>query len=1665
MLTDNILALNLNEYQKDYRLVVYSTNGNAVLNNMQFSLLTSTSLAIPVNLDENSTVYFYQQNQTKILQFNIEETGLVELIPSQAGYSYQVFDENGNQIIQQLYWYGDNKAYFLEAGQYTVKITNTQAIANQSRQLNLNITQSKAIKYLAVDMPVTVSYSNSVPNTVLKLDLIAGQEYDLLSKYSYDYYPYDYYAYSSKLKYYLFNENGQLVYSLQGNRGANFKVDVEGSYYLVTSGQEYSSASGWAIRGYRNNITFSLESKETIQNYNIGEFISNTVNYVDNNQKIYRFDVAEKTHINLATLGYGLEFILKPTYSTTALWTVSAGSTYLNKTLTLDAGSYDLVIRNHFDYTNATRRFDFTITDLTQAVELPLDELVTTTLDLSAKTTVWKITGQAGQDWIIDPRTTASTTARNLVWYLYDNLGNQIASATQSSTSDTAVKVNLKKDGIYYLSLQGSDESQRQQARSTSIRVGTPQIIMQEIELNQSMSGVLSEAGEVHRYKLTLAQPQTVILDSLSGNVNYAYLKDVTGSQLSINLASNQYQVIYLPAGEHTFEFYSNRTALGSYQLRLLSLPDHYTVIDDIEPLTATLAVNQKMAIYAINVEIGKKYNIDFVDSNNLYYSIFNDSGSILLNTYNSSNGAPSFIANSQRLYVLVKRTDTSTIVKPITAQIYPVESRKTTLIFDQTVSDTLYTFDSTHSYQFNLENDGWLNLTDLQLNQSAMYLRLLGPNNTLLSQYNNLTTLQQAKVYLRAGQYRLEISSNNDNHSAYKFNAQYIVDDVISHQKRTTSNAQELFIDGIKTLTINQTAQQESYYRVMLNQDDQLFVRLVNSQITLLNKNGEQLQAFDNEGNFSIISTDVYYLKVSSQQALEQQEFYLERQNSKLTVTTDAGETLATAQEIFVPQGTLYTLETYIGDGANTNKDVDMYQLMLVAGDTLVINAYTSTNYNTRIFNASGQQVYSTRYGNTSNSYTYVVPSTGVYYIGLSAYNNNYNAINNTNLTAGSVGQNSIQIARRAGALSPVVNYTLPQVFPEAIVSESIFGGAINNSVNDQNLFYFEVKEPGLYYLDRMAVSYEYYHYGSTKVINIANNQQVLSSSNHLAYLDLGTYVVRGSLSSYSIGTAEFKWVNISEQKQNIELGQSITTTNTQTRQANNIYQFSVEQAGYIQFNSLASSGTVLRYKVYNQYGQLVSSTNQAGNIDSTPIYVDQAGEYYLIFDNNNYSESHETSIYSGQITFQIDWLGDQRINNIQSIFLNEINSGILTAENQSHYYELNLEKVSTLYLDHLNYTNNSGVTLQVVNQAGSTIGNYALNSYYAPITLAAGRYQLRIYTQEFTTKNYGFKLLDLTQVQQIESGKVVEDRLKPLGEKQVYQIEVKVGDRIFIDFEDLIIRTTGYYNNVWKYNYSTNLIVIDPYGRSQSISRSEAHNLGSEFVASVSGQYTILLDETDARDIELPYRMTVYVHAPSEPLVIDIYNNQRKVDLSISDLVVKVSQSQVIQSGSLLEVQWLVKNLGEQVTFGDFTDRVLIKRKDTGEILAQSLVPYSEYESGGLLPQQIAQRNAYIQLPEGILGTGEFEVVIDSDYYNAQKETVQAKLDNHLSTTFNSVLKDYANLVVENVALSPHENWQAGDTVLLNWQTKNIGSAAAQGSWVERVEVINLTDRKSVV
>ncbi len=142
-----------------------------------------------------------------------------------------------------------------------------------------------------------------------------------------------------------------------------------------------------------------------------------------------------------------------------------------------------------------------------------------------------------------------------------------------------------------------------------------------------------------------------------------------------------------------------------------------------------------------------------------------------------------------------------------------------------------------------------------------------------------------------------------------------------------------------------------------------------------------------------------------------------------------DAGDSIATAAAISIRSGTV-RLGGRIGDGTFGSKDVDLFRVVLAAGQTLTVNidARTLSGGSTldsylRIFNASGTQVAA----NDDDGATYDslrsfrATAAGTFYVGISGYGNSaYVAARAGSGRAGSIGVYQAQFT-----LSPLASTT----------------------------------------------------------------------------------------------------------------------------------------------------------------------------------------------------------------------------------------------------------------------------------------------------------------------------------------------------------------------------------------------------------------------------------------------------------------------------------------------------------------------------------------------------------------------------------------------------------------------------------------------------------------
>ena len=170
-----------------------------------------------------------------------------------------------------------------------------------------------------------------------------------------------------------------------------------------------------------------------------------------------------------------------------------------------------------------------------------------------------------------------------------------------------------------------------------------------------------------------------------------------------------------------------------------------------------------------------------------------------------------------------------------------------------------------------------------------------------------------------------------------------------------------------------------------------------------------------------------------------------------------EPNDTLATATEALVGGANEQVFSGVIGDGAQGSRDVDLFSMVLVAGQTVDVEVVAQVSGSDldsylRLFNSAGVQLASNddAGGSFDSSLAYTANATGTYYVGVSGYGNSlYAPATGSGTVAGSTGDYVVAFSRTAAPLEP--NDSLAQaitVVPsagtasfEAIVGDGAYG------------------------------------------------------------------------------------------------------------------------------------------------------------------------------------------------------------------------------------------------------------------------------------------------------------------------------------------------------------------------------------------------------------------------------------------------------------------------------------------------------------------------------------------------------------------------------------------------------------------------------------------------
>jgi hypothetical protein len=333
---------------------------------------------------------------------------------------------------------------------------------------------------------------------------------------------------------------------------------------------------------------------------------------------------------------------------------------------------------------------------------------------------------------------------------------------------------------------------------------------------------------------------------------------------------------------------------------------------------------------------------------------------------------------------------------------------------------------------------------------------------------------------------------------------------------------------------------------------------------------------------------------------------------------------------------------------------------------------------------------------------------------------------------------------------------------------------------------------------------------------------------------------------------------------------------------------------------------------------------------------------------------------------------------------------------------------------------------------------------------SFAAGDYYLTVDTTTANVADYSFRVLDTSAATPLTIGETISDTLTPGNGVRIYQFEANAGEKYFFDS----VIPPGQY---WS--------LIDPLGHTLFDTSSSSDEELQTFKA--KGTYFLAIRVSNDQVTPSPYNFKV-VLVPNNPVVVfDTLAVKPAPDLSVNNLTLDPASS--LETGQMVHVQWVLENRGQIPTVGSWNDRIVVRNLDSGQVLAAVTVPYDEAAdgNGSIGINEARTRSVDLRLPEGPSAIGRIGITLSTDADNVIKESNTGASDennNVRSIEVQVALAKYADLVAEDVVLSPDGNYAAGTNVTVSWNTVNRGNRDADRSWNERLEIRNLSTNELI-
>jgi subtilase family serine protease len=310
----------------------------------------------------------------------------------------------------------------------------------------------------------------------------------------------------------------------------------------------------------------------------------------------------------------------------------------------LQTGTYYVIAGNN---TSGTPAYRFHLLDTSSAPAVTVGTPVSGTLNADNRTDLYRLTGQAGQQFVIQ----SNTIYVNLDVYSLDN--NRIGSLGGGGGYGFT-NVTLPADGTYVVAVKNAYQTGTINYTFT-VRPQVTNTI--PLTLGATVSSSLAQPGQVDRYTFTGSRGQRIYFDGLGGSGSlsvsltppdgYAFFGNTIGSY-------DEGPFTLTEDGQYALEIDSGSFATGSYSFRLLDVSTA-TPLALGTTTTGTLDPSASTNLYALSGTAGERLFLSFPANSPISFTLYGPDNKSVDPTY--SGNSREFILPTDGTYVLTAST------------------------------------------------------------------------------------------------------------------------------------------------------------------------------------------------------------------------------------------------------------------------------------------------------------------------------------------------------------------------------------------------------------------------------------------------------------------------------------------------------------------------------------------------------------------------------------------------------------------------------------------------------------------------------------------------------------------------------------------------------------------------------------------------------------------------------------------------------------------------------------------------------------------------------------------------------------------------------------------------------------------------------------------------